>query len=132
LSSPTCVVIWSPVVHVQTPSWQSIATVAPLVSSAVHPHAPLPLVHVGFSQMFVRSGVAGAAAGGVEAGADAGAAAGCCCVEAAGERTGEVGVPPPLVFASDAPELRRSSEVSVSAEQAVIRAEERTAMTARE
>jgi hypothetical protein len=130
LSSPTCVVIWSPVVHVQTPSWQSIATVAPLLSSAVHPHPPLPLVHVGFSQTFVRSGVAGAAAGGVEAGADAGAVG--CCVEAAGERAGEVGVPPPLVFASDAPELRRSSEVSVSAEQAVIRAEKRTAMTARE
>jgi len=134
LSSPTCVVIWSPVVHVQTPSWQSMATVWPLVSRAVHPQVPLPAVHVGFSQTLVRSGVAGVAgavAGGVVAGADAAAEAGCC-VEASGERAGEVAGPPLAVFAAEAPEPLRSNGASVSAEQAVIRAVETNAIAARE
>ena len=117
----------------QTPSWQSIATVWPLVSRAVHPHAPLPAVHVGFSQTLVRSGVAGVAGAAAGAGVAAGAGAEAgCCVEASGERGAEVPAPPVLVFASDAPELRRSSEESVSAEQAVIKTVERNAIAARE
>lgn len=68
-SSPKSVVIWLPVTHSQTPPWQSIVTVTPCVSFAVQPQAPLPNVHVGFSQTFVRDGlavlvgVAGAAGG---------------------------------------------------------------------
>ncbi len=121
-------------VHVQTPSWQSIATVAPLVSAAVHPHAPFPAVHVGFSQTLVRSGVAGAAG---DAGAVDGAAAGVtaapvtgCCAEASGERGAEVSAPPLFafaLFAADAPELRRSDSESVSPEQAARRNIERNA-----
>ena len=121
-----------PVVHVQTPSWQSICTVWPLVSTAVQPQAPLPAVHVGFSQTLVRSGVAGADAGGVAGAVPAAGADDGCCVEASGEREGEVPAPPLLVFASEAPEVRRSSEESVSAEQAVIRAVDRNTVAARE
>jgi len=123
--------------HVQTPPWQSIWTVWPVVSTAVHPQAPLPAVHVGFSQTLVRSGVAGvagAAAAGPDVVAgpepDPGPAAGCC-VEASGERAGEAGPPPPFAFAADAPEPRWSNEESVSAVQAVISAEEMSAAAMR-
>ncbi len=123
--------------HVQTPPWQSIWTVCPLVSTAVHPQAPLPAVHVGFSQTLVRSGVAGvvgaAAAGpGVAAGPEPapGPAAGCC-FEASGERAGEAGPPPLFAFAADAPEPRWSNEESVSAVQAVISAKEMSAAAMR-
>lgn len=89
------------------------------MSCAVHPQVPLPTVHVGFSQTFVRSGFAG---GELDAGVAAGAEAGCC-VEPSGERAGEVPAPPFFVVLAVAPEPRRDSEESVSAEQAVRRPE---------
>jgi hypothetical protein len=84
-------------------------------------------VHVGFSQTLVRSGVAGVAGAAAAGGVDEGPAA-PCCVEASGERPGEVAAPPLFAFAADAPEPRRVNEESVSAEQAVMSAVERSAI----
>lgn len=77
---------------------------------------PWPTVHVGFSQTFVRSGVAGGELDGVAAGVEVG-----CGVEPSGERAGEVPAPPFFVLLAAAPEPPRDSEESVSAEQAVRR-----------